>query len=135
MGDFTIFFIYAAIAAFSFFVAAPILLNAVSTFGVQKKFARDMIELGIIKEKTVNEIERQKQLAGVIVSVIVLATLIVVSLNIKMGYISMIVGLVVGLIRYRHVVQFNSLTVKRFQNNYQGKYDQEKLNAYIKKAF
>ena len=135
MDNFTVFLIYAAIAAFSFFVAAPITLNAISTFGVQKTFARDMIERGIIKEEYVKELEPRKQIAGIVVSAIVLVALFVASFNVKLGYISMAVGLVVGLIRYRHIIQFNSLTVKRFQNNYQDKYDKDKLNAYLKKAF
>ena len=134
MEDFGVLFLYAALAAFAFFVAAPITLNAVSTFGVQKKFARDMIEQGVIKEEVVKEMESKKQLAGVVVSLIVLAALVFVSLNIKYGY-SAGVALVLGLIRFRHIIQFNNLTVKRFQSNYSGQYDKGKLNAYIKKTF
>lgn len=135
MDNFGILVLYAAIAAFSFFVGAPITLNSISTFGVQKKFSHDMIDRGIIKEADVKELEPKKQLMGVIIAVIVLAALLFVSLKIKMGLISMAIGLAVGLLRYRHILQFNNLTVKRFQNTYQGKYDKQKLKDYINKTF
>ena len=135
MDDFGILIIYAAIAAFSFFVAAPILLNSISTFGVQKQFANDMISKGIIKEDVVQEIQPKKQIAGIIIAIIVLAALLFASFKIRLGYISMAVGLLVGLLRFRHIVQFNNLTVKRFQSTYQGKYDTTKLNDYVKKTF
>lgn len=135
MENFEILVLYAAIAAFSFFVAAPIVLNAVSAFGVQKKFAQDMIALNIIDEKAVKEIEPKKQIAGLIISLVVLAALFFVSFRVNLGFISMGVGLLFGLLRFRHIVQFNNLTVKRFQNNYAGKYDKEKLKAYINKTF
>ena len=135
MDDFGILITYAAIAAFSFFVAAPILLNAISTFGVQKQFADDMISKGIIKESAVKEIQPKKQIAGIIIAVIVLAALLFASFKIDFGYISMAVGLLVGALRFRHIVQFNNLTVKRFQSTYQGQYDTGKLNEYVKKTF
>jgi len=135
MDDFGILLIYAAVAAFSFFVAAPITLNAISTFGVQKRFAQDMIDRGIIKEEDVKTLQPKKQLGGIIIAVIVLAALLVASLNIKNGFLSMGVGFIFGLLRFRHIVQFNNLTVRRFQNTYSGKYDSNKLNAYIEKTF
>lgn len=135
MENFEVLLLYAAIAAFSFFVAAPIVLNAVSAFGVQKKFAQDMIEHNIIDAEAVKEIEPKKQIAGLIISIVVLAALFFVSFRVNLGFISMGVGLLFGLLRFRHIVQFNNLTVKRFQNNYAGKYDKEKLKAYINKIF
>ena len=135
MENFEVLLLYAAIAAFSFFVAAPTVLNAVSAFGVQKKFAQDMIEHNIIDAEAVKEIEPKKQIAGLIISLVVLAALFFVSFRVNLGFISMGVGLLFGLLRFRHIVQFNNLTVKRFQNNYAGKYDKEKLKAYINKIF
>ena len=135
MDDFSILLIYAAIAAFSFFVAAPILLNAVSTFGIQKKFANEMVAKGIIKETSVKEVLPKKQLAGIIITIIVLAALIFAAFKVKLGYISMTVGLLAGLLRFRHIIQFNTLTIKRFQNTYQGQYDVSKLNDYVKNTF
>ncbi|MBO4234865.1 MAG: hypothetical protein J5928_00270 [Firmicutes bacterium] len=135
MDDFGILVIYAIIAAFSFFVAAPIMLNAVSTFGVQRKFASEMVDKGIINEDVVKELQPKKQLAGIIVAAIVIAAMLFTSFKIRLGYISMAVGLIVGLLRFRHIVQFNNLTVRRFQNTYQGQYDTAKLNEYVKKTF
>lgn len=135
MENFEVLLLYAAIATFSFFVAAPIVLNAVSAFGVQKRFAQDMIDRNIIDKESVKEIEPKKQIAGLIISLVVLAALFFVSFRVNLGFISMGVGLLFGLLRFRHIVQFNNLTVKRFQNNYAGKYDKEKLKAYINKTF
>ena len=94
-----------------------------------------MIDRGIIKEEDVKALQPKKQLSGIIIAFIVLAALLIVSLNIKNGFISMGVGLIVGLLRFRHIIQFNNLTVKRFQNTYAGKYDNTKLNEYIRKTF
>ncbi|MFQ9054110.1 MAG: hypothetical protein ACLR5H_14120 [Oscillospiraceae bacterium] len=41
----------------------------------------------------------------------------------------------VGFLKYRQIVQFNSLTVKRFQNTYQGQMDVKKYNDYVNKTF
>ena len=50
---FAVLLLDAAIALFSFFVVAPCVLNAVSLFGVQKQFARTMIDEGVISEEAV----------------------------------------------------------------------------------
>ncbi|MBQ9393249.1 MAG: hypothetical protein IJU18_04585 [Oscillospiraceae bacterium] len=123
------------VTAFSFFVAAPVALNAASTFGVQKRFARAMIEEGVIREAQVKEMEPKKQAAGVIIALIVLGARVYVATRISFGPICMTVGLALGLVRYRKVLQFNSLTVKRFQNTYRDSYDAEKLNRYVDKMF
>lgn len=125
----------AGLTAFGFFVAAPILLNAISTFGVQKKFAEAMIQEGVIAEKEVRQLQPKKQLAGVIVAAVVLAAAVLVSSRVSYGLICMSFGFLVGLVRYRKVLQFNSLTVKRFQNTYRDAYDAKKLNKYVDKMF
>ena len=66
---FAVLLLDAAIALFSFFVVAPCVLNAVSLFGVQKQFARTMIDEGVISEEAVQRLHTKKQIAGVIVSV------------------------------------------------------------------
>ena len=43
-----IFIFQAIIALFAFFVVAPCVLNAVSLFTVQKRFAKTMIDLGAV---------------------------------------------------------------------------------------
>ena len=40
-----------------------------------------------------------------------------------------------GLLKYRSILQFNSLTVKRFQNTYRDSYNAAKLNKYVDKMF
>lgn len=125
----------AGLTAFGFFVAAPILLNTISTFGVQKRFAETMIAEGIIEEKHVRELQPKKQIAGVIISVIVLAAAYFTASRIHFGLICLTFGFAVGLVRYRKILQFNSLTVKRFQNTYRDSYNAARLNKYVDKMF
>ena len=47
MEGFLVFFFDVVIALFAFFVVAPCILNAVSLFGVQKRFADMMIKEGV----------------------------------------------------------------------------------------
>ena len=125
----------AGLTAFGFFVAAPILLNTISTFGVQKRFAETMVQEGVIAEKEVRQMQPKKQLAGVIITAVVLIAAALVSSQVNYGLICMTFGFLVGLVRYRKVLQFNSLTVKRFQNTYRDAYDAKKLNKYVDKMF
>lgn len=127
--------INALLTAFGFFVTAPILLNAISTFTVQKRFAEAMVQEGIIAESKVREIQPKKQIAGVIIAVLILAASFFTASRIQYGLICMSFGFLVGLIRYRKVLQFNTLTVKRFQSTYGDSYDAKKLNQYIDRMF
>ena len=68
MGEMGLLLYYAIIALFAFFVAAPCVLNAVSLFGVQKRFAKAMIEEGIVPEAAVKKLHPKKQIAGVLIS-------------------------------------------------------------------
>ena len=135
MDNLGILLLNALLTAFGFFVTAPILLNAISTFTVQKRFAQVMIEEGIIEEKHVRDIQPKKQTAGVIIASLVLITSFFVASRIQYGLICMSVGFLIGMIRYRKVLEFNSLTVKRFQSTYGDSYDAKKLNQYIDKMF
>lgn len=129
-------FMDAFLALFAFFAVAPILLNAVAQFGVHKRFANAMIEEGVISAKAVKEMLPKKQIAGVIVSAVVLAVLGVTCYKTApFGYLCAGVPFVVGLWKYRSVVQFNSLTVQRFQATFKDKYDVAKLNKYVDKMF
>ena len=129
-------FMDAFLALFAFFAVAPILLNAVAQFGVHKRFANAMIEEGVISAKAVKEMLPKKQIAGVIVSAVVLAVLgITCYKTAPFGYLCAGVPFVVGLWKYRGVVQFNSLTVQRFQATFKDKYDVAKLNKYVDKMF
>ena len=129
-------FMDAFLALFAFFAVAPILLNAVAQFGVHKRFANAMIEEGVITAETVKEMLPKKQIAGVIVSAVVLGVLGVTCYKTApFGYLCAGVPFVVGLWKYRNVVQFNSLTVQRFQATFKDKYDAAKLNKYVDKMF
>ena len=133
---FAVLLLDAAIALFSFFVVAPCVLNAVSLFGVQKQFARTMIDEGVISEEAVQRLHPKKQIAGVIISVIVVAALAYTCVKmLPYGPICALFGLVAGIMKYRKVLQFNSLTVQRFKTTYKDSYDAKKLNAYVDKMF
>ena len=117
MEGFDIFLWNAVITLFSFLAVAPIVLSAVSQFGVQKRFAQTMI-------------------AGVVVSIIVIAALAYTCVKmLPYGPICALFGLVAGIMKYRKVLQFNSLTVQRFKTTYKDSYDAKKLNAYVDKMF
>ena len=75
MKEFGVFLWNAAITLFAFFAVAPIVLSAVSMFGVQKRFAQTMIDEGVISAEEVKVIQPKKQLAGVIISAVVGASL------------------------------------------------------------
>lgn len=126
----------AILALFAFFAVAPILLNTVAQFGVHKRFANTMIEEGIISAEAVKELLPKKQIAGVIISVILLAVLGVTCYKTApFGYLCAGIPLLVGFWKYRIITQFNSLTVQRFQATYKDKYDAAKLNRYVDKMF
>ncbi len=124
-----------AITMLSFFVAAPCLLSTVSLFGVQKRFAKAMIDEGVIEAAEVQRILPKKQLAGVIITVVFIGALVVMSWKTEFGFICFGGGFVFGLLKYRKVTQFNTLTVKRFQSTYPDSFDAKKLNKYIERTF
>ena len=85
--NFMVFVYNAIIALFAFFVAAPMLLNAISLFTVQKRFAKVMVDEGVVKEETVRRLHPKKQVAGVLISLLVLAGLGWTCTRVDMGYI------------------------------------------------
>ena len=124
------------VALFAFFGVAPVILNAVSLFGVQKRFAQMMIREGIVTEESVKMIHPKKQIAGVVISCVVLAALATAAWrNAPFGYLCAGIPLLAGFLKYRKIVQYNSLTVQRFKNTYKDAYDIEKLNKFIKDNF
>ena len=136
MGDLGILIIGVVDTFFAFFVVAPMMLQAASLFGVQKQFAQAMVQEGVVKQEDVDRIHPKKQIAGVVISLIMLAALAFTCAKASpWGYICGGVGLVVGLLKYRTIVQYNSDTVKRFKNTYKDSYDAKKLNAYVDKMF
>ena len=121
---------------YTFFGVVPMLLNTVSQFTVLKRFSDEMVREGIIEEKTVKDMMPKKQLAGVIISALMLFVLFSVCLKTApFGWLCAGIPFVLGLFKYRSIIEFNSLTVKRFQNNFKGEYNVKKLNKYIETHF
>ncbi|MBQ4582814.1 MAG: hypothetical protein IJB04_06205 [Oscillospiraceae bacterium] len=136
MGDIGLLLYYAIVALFAFFVAAPCVLNAISLFGVQKRFAKAMIEEGIVPEAAVKKLHPKKQLAGVLISALVLGSLLWFCYRLQpWGFAVGIVPLFLGFWKFRAVLAYNSLTVKRFRNSYQNDLDAKKFNRYVEKNF
>ena len=136
MEGFGVFIVDAIITLFAFFAGAPITLSAISTFGVQKQFAKVMIEEGVIAEEEVKRILPKKQSAGLVIAIIVLAALGIAAWRAApYGPICAVIGFVLGLVKYRKVLQFNSLTVQHFKNTFKDSFDAAKLNRYVDKMF
>ena len=136
MGDIGILIIGVVDTFFAFFVVAPMMLQAASLFGVQKQFAKAMVEEGVVTQETVDRIHPKKQIAGVVISLLVLAVLAFTCTKASpWGYICGGVGLVVGLLKYRTIVQYNSDTVKRFKNTYKDEMDVKKFNKFVESHF
>ena len=136
MGDFGILIIGVVDTFFAFFVVAPCILNAVSLFGVQKRFANVMVEEGIVTRDIVKLLHPKKQIAGVVISVVVLGALVATCIKTApMGYLCGGVALVAGFLKYRKIVQYNSLTVKTFRNTYKDHMDVKKFNKFVDTHF
>ena len=136
MGDLAILLVGIVDALFAFFVVAPILLNTASLFGVQKRFAQAMVEEGIIDADTVKQMQSKKQIAGVLISLVLFAVLLWTCWkSAPMGYLCGGVALVAGFLKYRKIVQYNSLTVKRFRNTYKAQMNVTKFNKFVDTHF
>lgn len=136
MGEFGLLLYYALIAMFAFFVTAPCVLNAVSLFGVQKRFAKVMVDEGIVSQEAVDRLHPKKQIAGVLISALVLGVLLWFCYRLQpWGFAVGIVPLLLGFWKFRKVLEYNSLTVKRFRNSYQNDLDAKKFNKYVEKNF
>mgnify|MGYP004650928501 CR=1 FL=1 len=136
MGDLAILLVGIVDALFAFFVVAPILLNTASLFGVQKRFAQAMVEEGVIDADTVKQMQSKKQIAGVLISLVLLAVLLWTCWkSAPMGYLCGGVALVAGFLKYRKIVQYNSLTVKRFRNTYKDQMNVTKFNKFVDTHF
>lgn len=136
MGDLAILLVGIVDALFAFFVVAPILLNTASLFGVQKRFAQAMVEEGVIDADTVKQMQSKKQIAGVLISLVLFAVLLWTCWkNAPMGYLCGGVALVAGFLKYRKIVQYNSLTVKRFRNTYKDQMNVTKFNKFVDTHF
>lgn len=136
MGDLAILLVGIVDALFAFFVVAPILLNTASLFGVQKRFAQAMVEESVIDADTVKQMQSKKQIAGVLISLVLFAVLLWTCWkSAPMGYLCGGVALVAGFLKYRKIVQYNSLTVKRFRNTYKDQMNVTKFNKFVDTHF
>lgn len=136
MGDLAILLVGIVDALFAFFVVAPILLNTASLFGVQKRFAQAMVEEGVIDADTAKQMQSKKQIAGVLISLVLFAVLLWTCWKTApMGYLCGGVALVAGFLKYRKIVQYNSLTVKRFRNTYKDQMNVTKFNKFVDTHF
>ena len=136
MDDFGILLYYLVVTLFSFFVVGPCILNAISLFGVQKRFAKAMVEEGVISQEAVDRLHPKKQIAGVIISAVVTAALIYLAYRTApIGYLCAAIAQIASIMKYYKIVQYNSLTVKRFRNSYQGELDAKKFNRFVEKNF
>lgn len=136
MGDLAILLVGIVDALFAFFVVAPILLNTASLFGVQKRFAQAMVEEGVIDADTVKQMQSKKQIAGVLISLVLFAVLLWTCWkSAPMGYLCGGVALVAGFLKYCKIVQYNSLTVKRFRNTYKDQMNVTKFNKFVDTHF
>ncbi len=136
MGELSVLLIGVVDALFAFFVVAPIMLNTASLFGVQKRFAQAMVEEGVIDAETVKLLHPKKQIAGVLISVVLFAVLIWTCWkSAPMGYLCGGVALVAGFLKYRKIVQYNSLTVRTFRNTYKDHMDVKKFNKFVDTHF
>ena len=127
---------YVLITLFAFFVAAPCLLSTISLFGVQKRFAKVMIEEGVVSAEEVKKYHPKKQIAGVVLSILVMVALIYTCYKTgNIGYLCGILSFTGGVLKYRRVLQFNSITVQRFRNTYKHNMDHKKFNKYVEEHF
>ena len=125
-----------AFALFGFFVVAPMILNAVSMFTVQKKFAEQMVEEGVITEADYQKIHPVKRNAGVITASIVTLALIGGCFNKgMMGILCAAIPTLAGFMKYRRVLEYNNITVQRFRNTYRTVMDEKKYNKFVDKNF
>ena len=136
MSDTALLFYYVAITVWAFFVAAPIFLSAISLFGVQKRFAKEMIAEGVITEDDMKMFHGKKEIAGVIISIVVIGALIFTCHKTgSVGYVCGILSFTGGFLKYRHLIGFNSVTVQRFRNTYKNCLDTKKLDKYVREHF
>ena len=136
MGEMGLMFYYLVVTLFSFFVVGPCILNTISLFGVQKRFAKAMVEEGVITQEAVDRIHPKKQIAGVVISVVVTAALIYLAYRTApIGYLCAGIAQIASIMKYYRVAQYNSLTVKRFCNTYENELDAKKFNQFVNKNF
>ena len=75
-------------------------------------------------------------ITGVLISLVLFAVLLWTCWKTApMGYLCGGVALVAGFLKYRKIVQYNSLTVKRFRNTYKDQMNVTKFNKFVDTHF
>ena len=124
---------------FAFFVSAPMIMNAIGQFTVQKKLMKRMIENGIVPADKVSgakDLFKSKRIAGITTALVVLAVVVVIAIkNSPWGYICGGVGLILGLIKWRKACQYNSLATKNFKRSYRSFIDKERFEKFEESEF
>ena len=90
------------LVVFTFFGVVPVLLNTVSQFTVLKRFSEEMVREGVIEEQKVRDLLPKKQIAGVVISALMLFVLFSVCLKTApYGWLCAGIPFVLGLFKYR----------------------------------
>jgi hypothetical protein len=90
----------------------------------------------VVKAEDVRRLYPGKQVAGVIVTLVLVGAVGVAAYNTApAGYLAVGIPLIAGLLKYRKIVQYNSLTVKRFRNTFQAVMDSRKFNRFVDSHF
>ena len=91
---------------------------------------------GKVKKRGHRQMEKRKKAPSVVGPVLVLAVLVYTcAKSAPWGYLCGGVAMVVGFLKYRNIVQYNSLTVKRFKNTYKEEMDVKKFNKFVETHF
>ena len=78
----------------------------------------------------------KKQAASVIISVLILAILAWFCFRLQAALVISVLPLILGFWKYRKVLEFNSLTARKFYSTYhEHLLDEKKFDKYIKKNF
>ena len=95
-----------------------------------------MVDEGIVSQEAVDRLHPKKQTAGVIISIAVTAALIFLAYRTApIGYLCAGIAQIASIMKYYRIVQYNSLTVKRFRNTYENELDAKKFNQFVNKNF
>ena len=125
-----------AITLFSFFVTAPMVLNAISLFTVHRRFSYLMVNEGIAKEEDIKDIRRGKEIAGVIISAICLSISVFAAIRGRaISWVCILIGLLTGGLKYRKNLQYTSMTVDIFRKTYNGMFDKKKMDDFVQREF
>ncbi len=131
-----IFLLSAIIALVTFFMLAPSLLITIANFGVRKNFTETMVAEGIVPKDVVKMRHPVQQGISLIITVVLIAVLLAGAVKTApWGYFCILLPLIGGAMRYRHLIQFNSKTVEWFKRQYKDELNAKKFNRYVNEHF